>query len=133
RRSDTTKVVTVKQVGVPIFAKGKHELGRRSSRHINACGVTAAKIGVAIIEREPVYRRPVIGRLAGKGRAGLQPNYCFAAHPVAAGVKRVAGDDEHVSAITRNAAMSPNAAADGGRSPSADMEGLLIGIPTTHP
>src|SRR5262249_57283381 len=96
-------------------------------------GANAATIGVVIIERGPVYRREVIGRLAGKVRAGLQPNYCFAAHPVPAGVNRVAGDDEHVSAITRNAAMSPNAAADGGRSPSADMEGLLIGIPTTHP
>ena len=66
--------------------------------------------GVAVVEREPIDRCPVICGLAGPIGAGLQADDCFAAHPVAARVKRVPGDYERVRAVAGDAAMSPNPA-----------------------
>jgi hypothetical protein len=48
--SDTAEIVAVDQIGIAIFAQGKHELGGRSSRHIDDSRTDTAQIGVAIIE-----------------------------------------------------------------------------------
>jgi len=111
RRDDTAEIVAVEQIGIAIFAQGKHELRRRSSRHVNHRGADTAKIGVAVVEAEPIRGCPVISRLTAPGRAGLQADDGLAAHPIASGVKRVSGDHKHVSAIAGNAAMAPYSAA----------------------
>jgi hypothetical protein len=51
----------------------------------------------------------------------LQTNDCLAAHPVTARVKRVAGNDKHISAVAGDAARP------------LTVEGLLISTPTTQP
>src|SRR4029450_10085411 len=50
----------------------------------------------------------VIGGIAAKNGPGLQTNNRFASAPVPSSVERVTGDRKNVSAITGNAAMSPN-------------------------
>ncbi len=111
RRDDTAEIVAVEQIGIAIFAQGKHKLRRRSSGHVNHRGADAAKIGVAVVETEPISRRPIIGGHAGPGRPGLQPDNCFAAHPIASGVKRVPRNHKHVCAVAGNATVSPDSAA----------------------
>ena len=38
RRDDTAEIVAVEQIGIAIFAQGKHKLRRRSSGHVNHGG-----------------------------------------------------------------------------------------------
>ena len=64
--------------------------------------------------------------------SGLQSDDCFATHPVAACVKRVPRNDEHVSAITGNAAMSPDSAANSRRRPGVYV-GRTVDIDTHNP
>ena len=47
---DTPKVVTVNQIGIAVFTKAKHELGRRSSRYVDYRGANTAQICVAGIK-----------------------------------------------------------------------------------
>ena len=122
---DATEVIAIDQVGIAIFPQGKHKLGRRSSRHIDHRRTDASEIGVAIIEREPVRWRPVVGGLTGPSRPSLQTDDCFAAHPVATRIKRVACDHEHVGTIARHTPMSPNAAANGWRGPATDIRRII--------
>ena len=65
-----------------------------------------------MIECEPVRGRPIVGRLTGPRRPRLQPDDCFATHPVTACVERVASNYKHVRAVTGDAAVPPNPAAD---------------------
>src|SRR4030095_9896854 len=74
---------------------------------------------VSVVEREPVDRRPVVGGSAAKDWPGLQTNNCFTATPVASSVERIAGDHEHVCAITRDATMSPNSTTNGSSCPGS--------------
>src|SRR4030095_15290122 len=74
---------------------------------------------VSVVEREPVDRRPVVGGRATKDRPSLQTNNCFTATPVASSVERIAGDHEHVCAITRDATMSPNSTTNGSSCPGS--------------
>ncbi len=50
RRDDTAEIVAVEQIGIAIFAQGKHKLRRRSSRHVNHGRADAAQVGVRVVE-----------------------------------------------------------------------------------
>ena len=59
---DAAEIVAINQVSIRIFTKSKHKLRRRSSRHIDHRRADAAQIGIRVIEREPVGRRPIVSR-----------------------------------------------------------------------
>ena len=105
--ADAAEIVAINQIGIRIFAKSKHQLRRSSSRHIDHRSANTTEIRVAPIKREPISRPPKIA----KERSSLQTDNRFAAHPVAACIKRVARHYEHVSAIACDTAVSPNPAA----------------------
>ena len=71
RRTNTAEIVAVQQVGVRILAEGKHQLRRRSTGHIDHRGADTTKIGVAVVETEPIGRRPVVSRLTAPNRSTL--------------------------------------------------------------
>src|SRR5262245_29760698 len=129
---NTAEIVAVKQISIAIFAQREHKLRRCSSGYIDDSCTNTAKIGVTVIKTEPIARRPVVGRLTRPCRYCLQANDGFAAHPVASRVKRIAGDDEHVRAITGHAAVSPNATADSRCSPSMHI-GRVVDVHADNP
>jgi hypothetical protein len=110
--SDATEVVTVNQVNIAIFAQGQHEFRRRSARHIDNSRTHTTQIAVAVIKREPVSGRAVVGRHTGPGRTCLQPDNGFTSAPHTSRVERVTSNYKHISPIAGNAAVSPNATAD---------------------
>src|SRR5207247_2662274 len=63
---------------------------------------------------------------------GLQTNNCLAAHPVAAGVKGVAGDHEHVRAIAGHPAVPPDSTTDSCCRPSIHV-GRIVDIDAHNP
>ena len=87
---NTAEIIAVEQVGIAIFAQSEHKLRRRSSRHIDDRRADASEIGIAVIETEPIRRRPVVGRLTRPCRSRLQTDNGFTAHPVAACIEGVA-------------------------------------------
>jgi hypothetical protein len=129
---DTAEIVAVEQISIAIFAQREHKLRRCSAGYIDDSCANAAQIGVAVVKIEPIARRPVVSGHAGPGRAGLQSDDSFAAHPVAARIEGVPCDDKHVCVIASNAAMSPNAAAHGRRRPSMDI-GRIVYVNTHNP
>src|SRR5882757_7430598 len=129
---NTAEIVAVEQISIAIFAQREHKLRRCSAGYIDDSCANAAQIGVAIVKIEPIARRPVVSGHAGPGRAGLQSDDSFAAHPVAARIEGVPCDDKHVCAIAGNAAMSPNAAADGCCSPSMHI-GRVVDVHSDNP
>ena len=133
RRRDATKIVPINQISVAIFSYREHQLGRICSRHVDEHRADTAQVRIAVIEIEPICRRPIVGRLTGASRAGLQPNNSFATHPITAGVESVAGDDKHVGAVAGNAAMPPNSAADRCRRPSHHASRQVVYLHAHHP
>src|SRR5437879_13719791 len=75
---DTAEVIPVNQVRIAIFAESKHKLRRVRAGHIDHRGADTDKTSVAVVEREPVGTRPVVGRLTGPSRPSLQADNCFA-------------------------------------------------------
>ena len=63
RRRDATKIVPIKQISIAIFSYREHELRRICSRHVDEHSANPAQVRVALIEIEPICRRPVVGRL----------------------------------------------------------------------
>jgi hypothetical protein len=123
---DTTQIVAIKQVSIAILSCREYELRRICSRHVDKHRAHTAEISIAIIEREPIGRRPVVGWLTTPERSGLQTNNRFAAAPHPSSATRVARDHEHVGAIAGNAAVSPDAAFDGrGRPSHHDSRGIV--------
>src|SRR4029077_20590393 len=100
-------------------------LRRSGARHIDHSPADPANISVAVVETKPIRRRPVVCRETGLSRPSLQPDDCFAAHPVTARVERVAGDHKHIGAITVNAAVSTNSTADSRCRPCSDIGGTV--------
>ena len=129
---NTAEIVAVEQISIAIFAQREHKLRRCSSRHVNHRGADAAKIGIAVVETEPIARRPVVGGLARPCRSRLQTDNGFATHPVAARIEGVPCDDKHVCAIAGNAAVSPDAAADSRCSPAMHIT-RIVDVHTDNP
>jgi len=129
---NTAEIIAVEQVSIAIFAQSEHKLRRCSSRHIDDRRADASEIGIAVIETEPIRRRPVIGRLTRPCRSRLQTDNGFTAHPVAARIECVPCDDKHVCAITGNAAVPPNAAAQCCCSPAMHVT-RVVDIHTDNP
>ena len=95
-------------------------------------GGVSATIGIALIEPEPIRRRPVVGRLTRPCRSRLQTDNGFTAHPVAACIEGVPCDDKHVCAIAGNAAVAPNTAAHGCCSPAMHI-GRVVDVHADNP
>ena len=128
RRTDTAEIVAVKQIGVPIFAQREHQLGRVCARHVDDCGTASAKVGVAVVQRLPIGRRPKIV----KHRPGCEANDCFAATPwIPLICESVTGYHKHLSAIAGDTAMSPDPAAFCIRRPS--HHGTVVDIHSHNP
>src|SRR4051812_20210950 len=95
---------------------------RSRAWHIDEYGTAPPQVGVALVERLPVGRRPEVSRIAGKGRPCLQTNNCFAATPWVSRIREgVPRNHEHVSAIAGNTAVSPDATPSCCRGPSHDV------------
>ncbi len=129
---NTAEIIAVEQVSIAIFAQSEHKLRRSSSRHIDDRRADASEIGIAIIETEPIRRRPVVGRLTRPCRSRLQTDNGFTAHPVAACIEGVSCDDKHVCAIAGNAAVTPNTAAHGCCSPAMHI-GRVVDVHADNP
>ena len=96
--------------------------------------LTPPKVRVAVIEIEPICRRPVVCGLTAPEWAGLQTNDRFATPPDTSSAERVTGDDKHVGAVAGNAAMSPDTALSAVVAQAiTPVEGLFICTPTTQP
>src|SRR5207237_364196 len=133
RSVDTAEVVAINQVSVPILAEGKDKLRRRSSIHIDNRRADAAQVGIRAVEREPVVRRPVVGRLTRPRRSTLQTDNRFSAHPNAACAKSVTSNHEQISAIARYTAMAPNSAASRSRCGPRLHVWRIVDIQTDNP
>ena len=96
RCGDATEVVPIKQIGVAIFPQCNHEMGGCRARHVYQQWTAATQICVAIIELEPIGRRPVITRIAAKDRTRLEPDHCFAATPVPSSSGSVTGGNKRI-------------------------------------
>ena len=129
---DTAEIVAVEQISIAVFAQSEHKLRRCSSGHIDDCRADTAEIGIAVIEAEPIRRRPVVGGLTRPCRSRLQTDNGFAAHPVAARIERIPCDDKHVCAIAGNAAVSPNAATHRRCSPTVHI-GRVVDVNAYNP
>ena len=130
---DTTQIVAIKQVSIAILAQSQHQLRRIRTGHVDEHRTDAAKVGVAVVEIEPISRRPVVGWLTTPERAGLQTNNRFAAAPHTSSATRVARDHEHVGAIAGNAAVSPDAAFDGRGRPSHHASRGIVYLHAYYP
>lgn len=132
RGRDATEIVSINQISVAIFSCREHQLGGICSRHVNEHGADTTKICVAVIESEPISRRPIICGHTAPEWSSLQTNDRFSAAPHASCAGGVTGDDEHVSAVAGNAAMSPNSPADRCRRPTTNA-GRVADVHTHHP
>jgi len=132
RRRDATKVVPIKQIRVVILSCREYELGRICSRHIDEHGADTTKICVAVIETEPISRRPVICGHTAPEWSSLQTNDRFSTAPHASCAGGVTGDDEHVSAVAGNAAMSPDTTFSSRCRPGSDID-WIVNVYTNNP
>ncbi len=128
------RLFRLSKYALPSLPERQHQLRRIRSRHVDEHGADTAKIGVAVIELQPIRGRPVVSGLTGKDRAGLQTDDCFAAHPNLTGIESIPCDHEHVRAVTGDATVSPNSAASGGVVAQAiTSEGLWSArLPPSH-
>jgi hypothetical protein len=78
---DTTKIVPIKQISIAIFSYREHQLRRIRTGHVDEHRAHTAEISIAIIEREPIGRRPVIAGHTAPERSGLQTNDRFSTTP----------------------------------------------------
>ncbi len=81
RCTDTAEIVAINQVGIPIFAKGKHQLRRRSTGHIDHRRADTAKIGVGVIEARANWSAPS-NRSAGRSKIGPACKRIIASPPI---------------------------------------------------
>ena len=132
RRRDATKVVPIKQIRVAILSCREYELRRICSRHVDEHGADTTKICVAVIEIEPICRRPVICGHTAPEWSSLQTNDRFSTAPHASCAGGVPGDYEHVRAVAGNAAMSPNTAFSSRCRPSSDID-WIVNVYTNNP
>src|SRR5206468_590755 len=87
-------------------------MGRRGTGHVHQQWTAAAKVRVALIERLPIGRGPIIGGRSAEDCAGLKANHRFAATP-SRGITGVTCGNEWVLPITGHAANCPYGATDG--------------------
>ncbi len=123
RRSNAAEIASVKQIRFAVFAQCKHQLRRRRAIDSDQHRTTAAKVGISVIELQPIRGRPVIGRVSAKDRPGLQTNNCFAAAPLASSIECVPCDHKHVRAAARDTTVAPNPAANRSGRPRNHIEG----------
>src|SRR5437763_5939786 len=110
RRSNAAEIVSVKQIRFAIFAQCKHQLRRRRAVESDHHRTTAAKVGISVIEMQPIRGRPVIDRGSAEDRPGLQTNNCFAAAPVTSSLECFNCDHKNVRASARHSTVAPNPA-----------------------
>ena len=134
RRSNAAEIASVKQIRLAVFAQCKHQLRRRRAIDSDHHRTTAAKVGVSVVELQPIRGRPVVGRVSAEDRPGLQTNYRFAVAPLASGLECVPCDSQtcscHRSRLLRGPKSRHHCALV---AHAVTVEGLLIGTPTTQP